>query len=158
MLDQIRSRILLLWLSVMNVSPITQPVPTNTAEEHQMLGSWKRNAPARLTCARTNQVALRARGPAAKVCFHSCCRQNLDTHSDTLVFTPEFCCSRDGKCGKKRTAKLHVDSLVRPVDPSFKIRLRHYLRWLHNPHFQQSCVVWAVELVRRWLRPQDCWF
>lgn len=74
----------------------------------------------------------------------------------TWTHTPEFCRSRGA--GMKRTAKLHVDSLVRPVDPSFKIRLRHYLRWLHNTHFQQSCVVWAVESVRRWLRPQDWWF
>lgn len=59
MLDEIRRRILLLWLGLMNVSPITQPVPTSTAEEHQMLGTWKPNAPARLTCAPTNRVGLR---------------------------------------------------------------------------------------------------
>lgn len=92
----------------------------------------------------TNEPGGAACAWPGKVCFRSCCRQNLDTHSDTLVFTPEM-----ETAGVRRTAKLHVDSLVRPVDPSFKIRLRHYLRWLRNPHFQQRCVVLAVELVSR---------
>lgn len=157
MLDEIRSRILLLWLGVMNVSPITQPVPTNTAEEHQMLGSWKRNAPARLTCARTNQVGPRARGPAR--CVFAAAADRTWTHTLTPSSSRRsFAAAELESVGvNRRTAKLHVDSLVRLVDPSFKIRLRHYLWWLRNPHFQQRCVVWAVELVRWWLRPQD-WF
>lgn len=121
MLDQIRSRILLLWLSIMNVSPITQPVPTNTAEEHQMLGSCKPNAPARLTCARTNQVGLRARGPARCVCTAAADRTWTQTLTPSSSRQSFAAAEMEIAGVKRRTAKLHVDSL-RPVDPSFKIR------------------------------------